>query len=79
MADVDWLLFDVGGVLEVVDDATWPARFAERCAARLGLTPEELARRLDAADLPDAGIRSGVEMEYWSRFGAAIGADARTL
>ena len=79
MATVDWLLFDVGGVLEVVDDETWPERFAERCAARLGLTPEELALRLDAADLPDAGIRSGVEEEYWCRFGAAIGADARTL
>lgn len=79
MATVDWLLFDVGGVLEVVDDATWPVRFAERCAARLGLTPEALAHRLDAADLPDAGLRSGVEEEYWSRFGAALGADADAL
>ncbi len=79
MATVDWLLFDVGGVLEVVDDAAWPTLFAERCAARLGMTPEALAQRLDAAELPDAAVRSGVEEEYWSRFGAAIGADAETL
>jgi len=79
VATVDWLLFDVGGVLEVVDDATWPLRFAERCAARFGVTPEELERRLDAADLPDADIRSGVEEEYWARFGAALGADADAL
>lgn len=79
MAGVDWLLFDVGGVLEVVDDAAWPARFAERCATRLGMRPERLAELLGAAELPDAGTRSGVEEEYWSRFGAAIGADAEAL
>jgi HAD superfamily hydrolase (TIGR01509 family) len=79
VATVDWLLFDVGGVLEVVDDATWPTRFAARCAARLGMTPERLAERVDAAELPDAAIRSDVEEEYWSRFGAAIGADADAL
>jgi putative hydrolase of the HAD superfamily len=79
MGTVDWLLFDVGGVLEVVDDERWPTRFAERCAARLDLTPEQLEERLDGADLPDPAVRSGVEDEYWSRFGRAIGADAGAL
>jgi putative hydrolase of the HAD superfamily len=66
-------------VLERVDDDEWPVRFAERCATRVGLTPEELARRVDAAALPDASVGSGVEEEYWTGFGAAIGADAATL
>ncbi|MGN6743951.1 MAG: HAD-IA family hydrolase [Amnibacterium sp.] len=76
---VRWLLFDVGGVLERVDDARWPVRFAERCAARVGLRVEELTRRLDAAELPDTTVRSGVEAEYWTAFAAAIDADGETL
>jgi len=76
---VRWLLFDVGGVLERVDDAAWPARFAERCAARVGLPLQQLEERLEAAALPDASTRSDVEAAYWQGFGAAIGADAETL
>lgn len=79
MGRIRWLLFDVGGVLERVDDDEWPVRFGERWAARVGLTPEELDRRVAAAALPDSQTRSGVEEHYWAGFAAAIGADAATL
>jgi len=69
---VAWLLLDVGGVLERVDDDTWPASFRARWEARLGLDAGELARRLALADLPDAATRSGVVDEYWQRIGAAL-------
>jgi HAD superfamily hydrolase (TIGR01509 family) len=71
---VQWLLLDVGGVLEVVDDEVWPSRFRARWAGRLGLSEAELARRLDAADLPDTTTRSGVADAFWSAYGAAVGA-----
>jgi putative hydrolase of the HAD superfamily len=79
MPEIRWLLFDVGGVLERVDDDHWPARFAERSAARVGLAVEEFTERIAATALPDASTRSGVEDEYWQRFGAAVGAGAATL
>ena len=79
MGRIRWLLFDVGGVLERVDDDDWPVRFGERWAARMGLAPEELDRRVTAAALPDSSVRSGVEAEYWAGFAAAIGADAGTV
>lgn len=76
---VHWLLFDVGGVLERVDDAAWPARFLATCADRVGLSPDELSARVRAAGLPDSTIRSGVQEAYWAAFGAAIDADDATL
>lgn len=79
MGRIRCLLFDVGGVLERVDDDERPVRFLERCAVRVGLTPEELDRRIASSTLPDSSIRSGVEEECWAGFGAAIGADAATL
>jgi len=76
---VDWLLFDLGGVLEVVDDDSWPELWEARWAAELGLAPTEFGRRVEAADLPDTGTRSGVAEEWWAGLGAAVGADADLL
>jgi HAD superfamily hydrolase (TIGR01509 family) len=76
---VRWLLFDVGGVLERVDDAAWPTRFLEAAGARVGLGLDEVQARIGAAGLPDSTTRSGVQEAYWAGFGAAIGADAATL
>jgi len=67
-----WILYDIGGVLEIVDDHTWPQRLEESWSLRLGLSIEELRARLDAADLPDTTVQTGVEDEYWRRFGAAV-------
>jgi FMN phosphatase YigB (HAD superfamily) len=78
MVRADWLLFDIGGVLEVVDDA-WFTRFIERCGRRIGMTHAELTALLDAADLPDLAVRSDVEEPFWRTFGAAIGADPDML
>ncbi|GAB3404307.1 HAD family phosphatase [Schumannella luteola] len=76
---VRWLLFDVGGVIEVVDDAVWPGRLRERWAARLGLEPEEFSQRLAEADLPDVATTSGQAEAYWSGMGAALGASPEQL
>lgn len=76
---VRWVLFDVGGVLERVDDHRWPTAFIERWAGRLGLPVDEYRRRIAATDLPDLGVRTGVEEVYWSGYGRAVGADPQTL
>ncbi len=76
---VRWLLLDVGGVLEQVDDAAWPGQFRTRWAAAFGMTDEEFSARLSNADLPDAARRTGVDDEYWGTIGAALGASAEVL
>lgn len=72
---VRWLLLDIGGVLELTDDA-WPQRFRARWAERLGLAEKEFTQRLAAADLPDSTIRSGVADRFWHAYGIAVGASA---
>lgn len=70
-----WILYDIGGVLELVDDHGWPQTLHERWSARHGVTVDELRSRLRAADLPDMALRAGVADEYWRKLGAALGAD----
>lgn len=74
-----WLLLDIGGVLEIVDDASRAGSFAARWAPPLGITADEFTRRIAAADLPDITRRTGVADEYWRRLGAALGASAPQL
>lgn len=69
-----WILLDVGGVLQLVDDQAWPVAYVGRCADRLGISVDELEARLSTVRLPDAGTRSGVEDEFWTVFSSAIGA-----
>jgi len=71
---VDWLLLDIGGVLEIVDDETWPEEWASRWVARLGIPVETFAAAADDPDLPDLSRETGVEREYWQAFGEAVGA-----
>lgn len=71
-----WILYDIGGVIEVVDDERWPQELEATWSARLDLSVENLRSRLDAADLPDTTLQSGVADEYWRKFGAALGIDA---
>jgi putative hydrolase of the HAD superfamily len=75
MTAVRWLLLDIGGVLELVDDAAWPEEFARRWERRLDLAPGDYERRLAAVDLPDATRTSGVADRYWRAVAAALGAD----
>ncbi|WP_235480938.1 HAD family hydrolase [Frondihabitans sp. Leaf304] len=74
-----WILYDIGGVLEIVDDDDWPLSLHERWSARHELTVTELRARLHAAELPDMALRSGVADEYWRKLGAALGADSATI
>jgi FMN phosphatase YigB (HAD superfamily) len=75
MSRVTWLLLDIGGVLELVDDATWPEEFARRWERRLGLEAGEYDRRLAAVELPDATRSPGVADRYWREVATALGAD----
>jgi len=74
-----WILYDIGGVLEIVDDHGWPQTLHERWSARHGVTVDELRVRLQAAELPDMALRTGVAEEYWRKLGAALGADKPTI
>lgn len=70
-----WILYDIGGVLELVDDHEWPQDVEKSWSIRLGVSVEALRARLDAADLPDTTLQTGVADEYWRKFGAALGVD----
>lgn len=76
MAAKKWLLFDIGGVLEVVDDDTWQGPLVARWRHRAGLSPQDWRRRLDDADLPAIDQQNGVEAQYWRLVGDAVGFDA---
>lgn len=69
-----WILYDIGGVLELVDDDRWPQVLIETWGARVGLAADVFRARMHDADLPDMSLRTGVAAEYWQKLGAAVGA-----
>ncbi|MES2866048.1 MULTISPECIES: HAD family hydrolase [Microbacterium] len=70
-----WILYDIGGVIEIVDDHSWPAELRAMWSARSGLTPEEYDAKLSAADLPDTTLNEGVLEEYWRGVAEALSLD----
>ncbi|WP_437583281.1 HAD family hydrolase [Paramicrobacterium sp. CJ85] len=70
-----WILYDVGGVLENVDDHSWPLELEQSWSIRLDMSVEALRARLDSAALPDVTLQSGVADEYWRRFAVALEID----
>lgn len=60
-----WILYDIGGVIELVDDHSWPTELRARWSGRFGLLPAEYDARLAAADLPDTTVNVGVAERYW--------------
>jgi putative hydrolase of the HAD superfamily len=76
MTAVKWILFDIGGVLEVVDDDTWQEQWWERWCDRAGISRSELDARVGAADLPAIDVTEGTEAEFWRRLAAALDLDA---
>jgi putative hydrolase of the HAD superfamily len=74
-----WILYDIGGVIEIVDDHSWPAQLRARWAARSGLLPEEYDARLAAADLPDTTVRTGVLEQHWQGVADALHLSAAEL
>jgi glucose-1-phosphatase len=71
---VKWVVFDLGGVLEVTPATGWGPRWERR----LGLTEGEIDRRL--ADVWEAGATGEMsEAEVERRVAADLGLDAGTL
>ena len=70
-----WILFDIGGVLEIVDDDSWQDRFKERWRRHARLTAEEFRARLQLVDLPAVDLETGTETAYWDLVGGAMGLD----
>lgn len=70
---MQWILFDVGGVLEVVDDENWQKHWMRRWLERTGLTFDHYQARIAAAEVPDVLHQTGVETEYWQQLGSVLG------
>lgn len=70
------MLFDIGGVLEVVDDDTWPHTLTEMWSDRVGMEVDAFRTALAAADLPRTDITDGTEDAYWQGVGLALGIDS---
>lgn len=73
MGDVKWVLFDIGGVLEVVDDDTWQENWWQRWREHTGLDSSDFDARVASADLPPIDVTAGREAEFWSALATAIG------
>ncbi|WP_260857397.1 HAD family hydrolase [Microbacterium sp. 1.5R] len=70
-----WILFDVGGVLEVVDDDTWQEEWWDRVRAVSGLAPHDVDARVAEADLPRIDLTVGTENAFWSGLAEALDLD----
>lgn len=75
MAEVKWVLFDIGGVLEVVDDGTWQEWWWQRWAERAGIARAEVDARVASADLPRIDVTAGRADEFWSGLASALELD----
>src|SRR3954454_3376513 len=72
------VVFDVGGVLERVDDASWPAVWVQRWEQRAGVATGRVAERL-AQHAPLDGVVTGhiLEDEVRRVYADALGLDER--
>ncbi|MCM3779483.1 HAD family hydrolase [Microbacterium hydrocarbonoxydans] len=70
-----WILFDIGGVLEVVDDDSWQEQWWERVRGVSGLMWHDLDARLAAADLPRIDLTVGTEGAFWAELARALDLD----
>lgn len=75
MPERPWILFDIGGVLELVDDDTWPQQWWDRWRRHAGLSAEEFEARLAVADLPPIDIETGTGERFWGAVGRMLGID----
>lgn len=70
------VVFDIGGVLERVDDHSWPTSWAERWAVRSGMTPEQLDAALDLQPpIGDLVTGAASEQEFRRLYAGALGLD----
>lgn len=68
-----WVLFDIGGVLEHVDDGQWQEELMTRWADRAGMSRAEYDAAIEAADLPRIDLVQGRAAVYWDGFARALG------
>ena len=70
------VVFDIGGVLEQVDDHAWPQTWAARWAGRSGLTLDELFAALDAQPpIGDLLTGGASEREFRDLYAGVLGLD----
>lgn len=67
------VLFDIGGVLEIVDDTNWPKVWMHRWFDELGIDHTDGWQRLAEAGLPDTTSAVGTELPYQQAVGRALG------
>lgn len=67
-----WILFDIGGVLEIVDDDAWQDQWWARWCERTGLERPDFDARVAGADLPPIDTTAGQETVFWQRLAAAL-------
>jgi FMN phosphatase YigB (HAD superfamily) len=70
-----WVLFDIGGVLELVDDDAWQEEWWQHWCAISGLPRDIFDARVAAAGLPAIDITVGTEAAFWNGLAAAIELD----
>ncbi|PRA78472.1 HAD family hydrolase [Microbacterium sp. MYb66] len=70
-----WVLFDIGGVLELVDDDAWQEEWWDRWRVVSGLERSAFDARVEAADLPPIDLTVGTEAAFWERLGTALDLD----
>ncbi len=75
MPERRWILFDVGGVLELVDDDAWQDAWWARWREVTGLGQDAFETRIAGADLPAIDVAEGVEDIFWNRLADALGLD----
>ena len=66
------VVFDIGGVLEIVDDAEWPQLWLDDWADRLGIDRSTIDARLEAAGLAEVGTGVGSERTYMATYQRAL-------
>ncbi|WP_282847928.1 HAD-IA family hydrolase [Microbacterium oxydans] len=76
MTSKRWVLFDIGGVLEVVDDDAWQQEWWGRWQAASGLDRGVFDARIAAADLPAIDVTTGTEAAFWDAVSTALDLDA---
>ncbi|MGB3374533.1 MAG: HAD family hydrolase [Microbacterium sp.] len=69
MSEPTWILFDIGGVLEVVDDHTWQDAWWRRWRERAGAPDADIDELVVSGRLPSIDVVSGRADEFWQVLG----------
>jgi len=69
MSEPRWILFDIGGVLEIVDDDTWQDAWWRRWRERAGAPDADIAELVVSGRLPSIDVVSGRAGEFWQVLG----------